>query len=178
MASNLEAVDRARRHGLADLLHRSARRYPDKPALIDGDRRLTFAEFDRAVDRTAAALSARGLAHGERLALLSRNCWQFAVLAFATARIGVVLVPVNFMLNADEIAYILRHSGATAMVAEDLLETADKALEVAGSDGDIRDDPRRRGPADRLGGRRQLVDRRRDGDACRTCTWPTTTRCG
>ncbi|HSP36606.1 MAG TPA: acyl-CoA synthetase [Frankiaceae bacterium] len=139
MTSTNETVERARRHGLADLLHRSAQRYPDKPALIDGDRRLTFAEFDLAVDRTAAALAERGLSHGDRLALLSRNCWQYGVLAFATARLGVVLVPVNFMLNADEIGYILQHSGATAMVAAaDLVDTAARALEVAGASTMVR----------------------------------------
>jgi fatty-acyl-CoA synthase len=132
-------VTRARRAGLADLLHRSARRYPHKLAVIDGERRLTFAEFDLAVERTAAALAARGLGSGDRLALLSRNCWQFAVLAFATARIGVVLVPVNFMLRDSEIAYILDHSGSRGLVAgADLADTAESALRLAGTADDIR----------------------------------------
>jgi fatty-acyl-CoA synthase len=127
------AVARARQHSVGDLLRRTAHRYPDKLAVVDGARRLTFAEFDTAVNRCANALADRGLAKGDRLALLSHNCWQFAALAFATARLGVVLVPVNFMLTAEEAAYILRHSGATAMVTEDLLaETAEKALESAG----------------------------------------------
>jgi fatty-acyl-CoA synthase len=99
---------------------------------------MTFTEFDRAVDRTAAALADRGLAHGDRLALLSRNCWQYGVLAFATARIGVVLVPVNFMLNADEIGFILQHSGATAMIAAgDLVGTAEQAMTRGDVDADV-----------------------------------------
>jgi fatty-acyl-CoA synthase len=131
-----QTVARARRHSYADLLTRSARRHPDKLALIDGARRLTFAEFDRAVDRVAAGLHRRGLRHGDRLALLSRNCWQYGVLAFATARIGVVLVPVNFMLTADEIAYILGHSGAVAMVTSaEFRATSARAL---GSNRDVR----------------------------------------
>ena len=85
------------------------------------------------MNRAAHALADRGLAKGDRLALLSHNCWQFAVLAFATARLGVVLVPVNFMLGADEIAFILDHSGAAGMVAEDALApTAEEALAAAG----------------------------------------------
>ncbi|WP_233358887.1 acyl-CoA synthetase [Thermomonospora amylolytica] len=132
-------VARARRHSLGDLLHRTARRDPGKLAVVFGDLRVTYAEFDRAVNRAAHALADRGLAKGDRLALLSHNCWQFAVLAFATARLGVVLVPVNFMLNADEIAYILRHSGASGIVAEDALApTADKALAAAGISGGVR----------------------------------------
>jgi fatty-acyl-CoA synthase len=133
------AVAHARRHSIGDLLRRTARRYPDKLAIVDGERRLAFAEFDAAVNRCAHALAARGLAKGDRLALLSHNCWQFGALAFATARLGVVLVPVNFMLTADEIAYILRHSGAAAIVAEDrLAETAEKALETAGRPAALR----------------------------------------
>ena len=133
------AIAHARRHGVGDLLHRTARRYPDKLAVVAGDLRVTYAEFDVAVNRAAHALAGRGLVAGDRLALLSHNCWQFAVVAFATAKLGVVLVPVNFMLTAGEIAYIMRHSGATGIVAEDALAaTAEKALAEAGVAGGIR----------------------------------------
>ncbi|MGK5172667.1 acyl-CoA synthetase [Geodermatophilus sp. CPCC 205761] len=132
-------VARARQHAVGDLLHRTAARYPDKLAVVAGDLRVTYAEFDVAVNRTAHALAERGLATGDRLALLSHNCWQFAVLAFATAKLGVVLVPVNFMLGAEEIAYILGHSGARGIVAEDALAgTADQAMAAAGVDGGLR----------------------------------------
>jgi len=125
------AIARARQHSVGDLLHRTARRDPDKLAVVAGALRVTYAEFDAAVNRTAHVLAARGLGKGDRLALLSHNCWQYAVLAFATAKLGVVLVPVNFMLTAHEIAYILDHSGATGIVAEDALVPA--AAEALGS---------------------------------------------
>ncbi|HWD05224.1 MAG TPA: acyl-CoA synthetase [Amycolatopsis sp.] len=124
-----EAIQRARQHSVGDLLRRTAARYPDKLAVVDGERRLTFAEFDAAVNRCAHRLTARGLAKGDRLALLSHNCLQYVVLAFATAKLGVVLVPVNFMLGADEIAFILGHAEASGLIAEDaLLPTAAEAL--------------------------------------------------
>ncbi|WP_345382426.1 acyl-CoA synthetase [Pseudonocardia yuanmonensis] len=127
-----EAIARARQHSLGDLLRRTALRYPDKLAVVAGERRVSFAEFDAAVNRCANNLAGKGLGKGDRLALLSHNSWQFAVLAFATARLGVVLVPVNFMLNAEEIAFILGHSGAKGMVTEDALApTAEKALASA-----------------------------------------------
>ena len=127
-----DLISTARQQSLGDLPRRTARRYPDKPAIIDGATRLTFAELDTAVDRAAAAMAAAGLTKGDRLALLCHNCWQFAVLTFATARIGVVLVPVNFMLGGDEIAFILDRSGAKAFVVEDaLVGTADQALAAA-----------------------------------------------
>jgi fatty-acyl-CoA synthase len=134
-----DAIARARRHAVGDLLHRTARRYPDKLAVVAGEHRVTYREFDVAVNRAAHALTARGVGKGDRLALLSHNSWQFAVLVFATARLGVVLVPVNFMLGPDEIAYILGHSGAVGMVAEDALApTAEKALDIAGLAGGVR----------------------------------------
>src|SRR5215212_5872344 len=116
--STTSDVARARQHAVGDLLHRTARRYPDKLAVVAGDVRMSFAEFDAVVNRAAHALADRGLAKGDRLALLSHNSWQFGVLAFATAKLGVVLVPVNFVLGPDEIAYILGHSGARGIVAE------------------------------------------------------------
>src|ERR1022692_2800410 len=123
----------ARQQSISDMLHRTASRVPGKLAIVCGTTRLTFAELEAAVSRTAAALAAEGMKKGDRLALLSHNCWQFAVLSFAAARLGVILVPVNFMLGPGEIAYILSHSEAGAFVAEDsLAATADKAIEMAG----------------------------------------------
>jgi fatty-acyl-CoA synthase len=130
-------VSHARQHALGDLPRRTALRYPDKTAIVDGDTRLSFAELDAVVDRTAAALAAAGLTKGDRLALLSHNCWQFAVLSFATARLGVLLVPVNYMLGGDEIAFILDHSEASVLVVEDaLVEVAERALTA--SSGSVR----------------------------------------
>ncbi|WP_225879171.1 acyl-CoA synthetase [Zeimonas arvi] len=122
-------IARARSHGFADLLWRSARRVPDKTALVWGGLRQTYAELDDTVNRTANALARRGIGKGDRLALLSRNNHAFVVLSFAAARLGVILVPVNFMLKAAEVAYILGHSGSVALVAEDsLLQVASDAL--------------------------------------------------
>ena len=131
---NENPVTVARSHSLADLLRRSAARFPGKTALIDGDTSFTFAELDAAVSATAAALLDRGLTKGDRLAILSRNSWQFAVLTFACARAGVVFVPINFMLKANEVDFILEHSEATAVVADDgaLLATLTEALALAG----------------------------------------------
>jgi len=123
-----------RSHTLGDIPRRTARRLPNKVALIDGDVTLTFAEFDELIDRAAAALRDNGFDPGDRVALLAHNCWQYAVLAFATARAGVVLVPINFMLTADEIAFILGHSGVRGLIVEhDLIATADAAIARTGS---------------------------------------------
>ncbi|WP_139977499.1 fatty acyl-CoA synthetase [Nocardioides litoris] len=123
-------ISHARQHALGDLPRRTAQRFPDKPAIVDGATSYTFAELDAVVDRAAAAITDAGLRQGDKLALLCHNSWQYAVLVFATARVGVVLVPVNFMLGADEVGYILDHSEARAFVVEDaLLPVATKALD-------------------------------------------------
>src|SRR5450631_124662 len=106
------------RQTLGDLLHRSAARSPHKLAIVCGEARWTYAEFDRITDRVAAGLARRGVAKGARMAILARNSHAFAALRFALARLGAVLVPINFMLMADEAAYILRHAGATMLATD------------------------------------------------------------
>ncbi len=125
-------VRAARSQTLSDLLRRSAARAPEKIAIIDADQQLTFAQLDAAVTATAGALLGWGLGPGDRVALLARNSWQFAVMSFATARAGLVLVPINFMLGAEEVAFILNHSGAAGVVADDaMLDTMSEAADRA-----------------------------------------------
>ena len=127
------AVATARRQTMADLLRRSAARHPGRTAIVDGDVRVTYAELDEAVNRAANALAERGLAKGDRLALLGHNSLGFVITYFACARLGLICVPINYMLGAEEIAYILDHAGATAMVAEDmLLPLAEAGIAAAG----------------------------------------------
>src|SRR3712207_8841005 len=71
-----DSVERARRHGLGDLVRRTALRFPDKTAVVDGDVRMTYAEFDATINRTANALAERGVRKGDRIALLSHNSWH------------------------------------------------------------------------------------------------------
>jgi len=107
-----------RRQTIADLLHRTARRSPEKPALVCGETHWTFAEFDAVVDRVAAGLARMGVVHGSRVAVLARNSHGYAALRFALARLGAVLVPINFMLKAEEVAYILRHAEAHVLATD------------------------------------------------------------
>jgi fatty-acyl-CoA synthase len=107
-----------RRQTLADLLRRTAKRLPNKQGLICGATSWTFAEFDAVVDHVAAGLANQGITLGSRVAVLARNSHAFAALRFALARLGAVLVPINFMLKADEVAYILRHAQAQMLATD------------------------------------------------------------
>ncbi|KAB2812929.1 long-chain-fatty-acid--CoA ligase [Pimelobacter simplex] len=119
----------ARRNAIGDILPRTAARVPDKTALVYGATERTFAELDAVVARTASALTADGVARGDRFGIVARNSDEFAVLYLALARMGAVSVPVNFMLTADEIAYILDDAGCTGVaVATEFVGTVADAL--------------------------------------------------
>ena len=116
------------RQTLGDILHRSAARTPRKTAIVCGSVSWTFAEFDAACDRVATGLAGMGVKTGDRFAILSRNSHAFAALRFALARLGAVLVPINFMLNAQEAGFILGHAGARFLaVGPDLVELGRQA---------------------------------------------------
>jgi len=123
----------ARSHRLGDLLRRSVARVPNKTALVYGELRQTYAELDETVNRTAQAMAARGVRKSDHIAILSRNNHAFAVVRLALARLGAVLVPVNFMLNADEVAYIFGDAEVSGVIVEDaLLPVAEAAIAQAG----------------------------------------------
>jgi fatty-acyl-CoA synthase len=105
------------RHTLGDLLRRTAARFPNRVAIVCGEVQWTYAEFDALCNRLAHGLLSTGIRAGDRVALLSRNSHAFAALRFALARAGAVLVPINFMLNAAEVAYVLKHAGARLLCA-------------------------------------------------------------
>jgi fatty-acyl-CoA synthase len=128
--------DIAHRQTLGDLMRRSARRHPDKTAIVCGPARWTYAEFDAICSHVAAGLQEQGIAKGDRVAVLSRNSHAFAALRFALARLGAVMVPINFMLKAEEAAYILRHAGACLLATDSGL--AATAREAAAMDTGVR----------------------------------------
>jgi long-chain acyl-CoA synthetase len=106
------------RINVADSLARSAAARPGHPALVDGDRSWTYAEFDSWVDRLARGLAARGYARGNALALASANSAEFLAVYYACGRLGVVCVPINLGWRADEVAYVLGHSSSRGIVIE------------------------------------------------------------
>ena len=125
---------RAQRNGIGDLLWRSAARFPDKTAIVYRNTRQSYAQLDETVNRMANALAERRIRKGDRIALLSHNNHGFVSAGFssAAARLGAILVPINFMLNATEVAYILGHAKPVAVVVEDgLFPVAESALHIA-----------------------------------------------
>jgi fatty-acyl-CoA synthase len=101
---------------LAQFLRQTAKRYGGETALVWGERRWTWAEFDRRVDAMAVALAGRGIGKGDRVLVQSKNCNQMFESMFACFRLGAVWVPTNFRLTAEEVAYLAKASGACAMI--------------------------------------------------------------
>jgi fatty-acyl-CoA synthase len=109
-------VDVARRAGLGEIVRRSAARTPDATAVVFGERTWTYAQLLEAAEAAAGAL---GVAPGDRVAVLGRNSDTYLITWLATQLAGAIHVPVNFMLNAREVAYIVEHSGAALALADD-----------------------------------------------------------
>ncbi|WP_105970699.1 long-chain-fatty-acid--CoA ligase [Streptomyces geranii] len=105
-----------------------AARQPEHPAIICEGRETTYAELHRASNRTAHALAASGLGRGDRVAFLGRENEHYYDLALGCAKAGVVLVPINWRLTADEVDHILRDSGArTVFVQQEFLAAVEQA---------------------------------------------------
>jgi long-chain acyl-CoA synthetase len=117
---------------LAVMLRESARRAPDKTAVILGDVRLSYAQLDELSDRVAASLTATGLAAGDRVGLQLPNIPQFVIAYFGILKAGGVVVPMNVLLKAPEIAFQLENSGARTLITYGgFVDEAAKAAEAA-----------------------------------------------
>ncbi|MCW4354713.1 AMP-binding protein [Hoyosella sp. YIM 151337] len=101
---------------IGDLIRRAGRQYGAAPALNDGDRVVSFAEFDELTDRLGHALLARGLTAGDRVAVLMPNGIDGVVVYYALAKAGLVRVPLNVRETAHEHAYKVEDSQARALV--------------------------------------------------------------
>ena len=99
------------------IAHHAGRR-PDKLALDDlqSGRRLTYAELHRRTDRLTAALAARGIAKGDRVALLAPNGSEYFELQFACGRLGAIMLPLNWRLAVPELQYILSDSTPSLLI--------------------------------------------------------------
>ncbi|HEY0835670.1 MAG TPA: AMP-binding protein [Azospirillum sp.] len=99
------------------LLTDTARRVPDKTALVAGTNRRSFAELDRDSDAVAGALRRLGVRRGDRVAIMLENSVEYVTAFFGTMKAGAVYVPVNPSIKADKLAYILDDCAVSVLVA-------------------------------------------------------------
>lgn len=91
---------------MGDMIRRSAKRFPKKPALVFGNERLTYEELNERVNRLAHALLKLGLKKGDRVAVLLHNGPEFFEIYYASAKIGGIFVPINNLLKINELGQI------------------------------------------------------------------------
>jgi fatty-acyl-CoA synthase len=109
---------------VGDFLQRAATVYPDRVAVVDEPGTpgslgtVTYSELDARARGMAVALDQLGIGVGDRVAIVSPNAARFAVSFFGVSGYGRVLVPINYRLGAEEIRYIVEHSGATVLLID------------------------------------------------------------
>jgi fatty-acyl-CoA synthase len=131
-----------------EFARRARRLYAKREAVVDGDKRLTYAQFFERCDRWSAALQAMGVGQGDRVAYIAPNTHAHLEAYYAVPQIGAVLVPINYRLLADDFDYIINHCGAKVVcVHSDYIEAVQGirarlksvehfvALEGAGAEG-------------------------------------------
>jgi fatty-acyl-CoA synthase len=107
-----------------DFLRRGALVYADREALVDEPGTagslgtITYRSLERRARGVALALDRMGVGVGERVAVVSPNASRFGILFFGVSGYGRVLVPINYRLNADEIGYVVEHSGASVLLVD------------------------------------------------------------
>src|SRR5690554_7791348 len=114
----MSRTNRIQQNTIGAALSRSARKHGNKLALAFEGRRWRYAELNRAVNRVANRLLATGLTPGDRLAVYGKNSDAYVIAWLAATRAGLVHVPINFALTAEELGYILEQSGAAGLLSD------------------------------------------------------------
>ena len=114
-------------------LEATALRWPDREALVvpHQDVRMTYRDFNEAVDRLAMGLLDEGLNTGDRLGIWSPNRFEWVLLQYATAKVGVILVNINPAYRTSELVYALNQSGCRMLVSAPTFKTSDYRAMVA-----------------------------------------------
>src|SRR5262245_62313355 len=106
---------------MGETLSVNASLYPDKIGARDLRRSMTFRVWNQRACRLANALLGLGLIKGDRIAVLAYNCVEWMEIYAATAKAGLIAVPINFRLLGDDVLYILDDCAARALIVQDEL---------------------------------------------------------
>lgn len=109
------------RDTIGDISRRSASRYPGDVAIIFRDKTLTFSDLEAEACRFANLMLEYGVKKGDRVAINAFNSHYYPISLLGLSKIGAAQVPVNYMLNSEEISYVISHSGAKVFLVEDSL---------------------------------------------------------
>ena len=124
MKTPLEVLQNYRPHNgtLDDAFASRCAKEADRVFLIQGESEMTWQEFGTQYKKLARALAARGVSHGDRVALIGRNDTSHVLALFALARLGAIMVPINPEFGERELNYALGHAEVTGIIADAALE--------------------------------------------------------
>ena len=103
-----------------DMLRRAAARFPDKTAIIWGDRRTSYTDLNADANRFARALHGLGLQKGDKVGIVSRNRTEYGIVFFGAARSGCILVNVSVLYAPEELEYVLNKADVQALLYEEM----------------------------------------------------------
>jgi acyl-CoA synthetase (AMP-forming)/AMP-acid ligase II len=113
------------------ILEKALSLFGDREAVVCGEARFTYKEFADRVYRLANFLRSSGVGQGDCIAILHQNSHEFLETYFATAQVGAILNPLNYRLSPNELAFILRDSGASLLIASDrFVQSVEPLLEM------------------------------------------------
>ncbi len=112
---------------IGENLDNTSKRFPDRQALVSVAQNvaLTYREFNDEVNKLARALVAHGFKKGERVGIWSPNTLEWAIIQYATARVGIILVNINPAYRSSELSYVLKQSGCKAIFSITKHKTSD-----------------------------------------------------
>ncbi len=117
---------------MGEILRRTASRVPDKPALVMGERSVTYDQFNRRVNRLAHGLLEMGLTKGDRVAVMTHNSIEYFEIYLALCKTGGVMVPVNNLLRARELGQLAAYIRPRFLVYESEFEDTVQSVFKAG----------------------------------------------
>lgn len=115
-------LDLSRQLVLGEVLARWSRKAPDREALAFKDKRYTYSQFNERVNRLASGLTGLGIGKGDKVAVLFMNCMEIAECYFALAKIGAVVVPLNFRLAGRELQYQIDQSDSKVLIFGEMFQ--------------------------------------------------------
>lgn len=102
-----------------DWKRRAVKYYPQKTAVIDGDKEFTYREFGQRVDQLSAALHQAGIEKGDHVAVMLPNTHYMLECFYGICQFGAVMVPLNYRLSAGDLEYIIKHSDSKMLIVDE-----------------------------------------------------------
>ncbi|AOY57133.1 MULTISPECIES: acyl-CoA synthetase [Desulfococcus] len=117
----MNRYNRVNRWVIADMIRRSCYHYPDKTAVVFGEKSMTYRELEEASNRVANGLADLGVKKYDRVAILAHNTIHHVLTWLGCCKIGAIYLAVNYLLKGKDIAYCIDHSESRVFVVEDAL---------------------------------------------------------